>query len=381
MNNFIVMHYGEIGLKGKNRSYFTRMLSLNIRTKCGKLIKSCDVESGQIVAEIEGSEEKLKAIISKIPGIVYFSFAKKCGLELDEIKKEVVAFLKDKKFSTFKVDTDRHSKVTKLNSMELNKIIGQEIVDIYHKKVKLNEPDITIKVEISNEDAYISSEEIEGVGGMPTNPKQKVVSLLSGGFDSAVASYLMMKRGCEVILVHFQNQNQMACAVEDKIMQLAMQLSKYQVHTKLYIVPFEKIQKEIIMKVNSTLRMLIYRRFMIKIASKIANENDAKFLVVGDSLSQVASQTFENLDATYRNSDLHIFSPLIGLDKDEIIAISRKIDTYDISALPYGDCCSYFLAQHPELKGNKINLNEIESEIDGLLVDDAVKEARIKDFS
>ncbi len=379
----IVIHYDEIGLKGKNRTHFENKLIDNIKSKLKTISKRCIRESGQITITIDSKSniEKIRDILTKIPGIAHFSFAKRSELDLEKIKKQSIAIIKEKDFKTFKVDTKRHDKNFRIKSPEVNAIIGAEINETYNKEVDLKNPDLTLKIDLTSRNSYLSYEDIKGVGGLPTNKKQKVVALLSGGFDSPVAAYLMMKRGCEVIFVHFQNQNQMTGSVQDKIIQLAKQLSKFQLNTKLYIVPFEKLQKEIIMKVHSTLRMLVYRRFMIKIASKIAAENRARFLVVGDSLSQVASQTLENLESTYKDSEKHIFSPLIGMDKKEIIAISRTIGTNDISALPYGDCCSYFLPKHPELKATAGKLQFMEKEFDiGSLVEEAVKSAKLKEF-
>ncbi len=382
----IIIHYAEIGLKGKNRYSFERLLIKNIKIKCGDMIKSCSRDAGQITISIGDKidAEKLQDVLIRIPGIAYFSFAKKCKLDLSAIKKCSVDFVKDIKYKTFKIDARRHNKSFKPTSMKVNELVGETVLDKYENlgiKVRMKDPDLIVKVEISNKNAFVSCEDIDGVGGLPTNPSQKVVALISGGFDSPVASYLMMKRGCEVILVHFHNKNQMSASVKDKIESLAKQLSKYQVKTKLYIVPFEKIQKDIIMKVHSKLRMLVYRRFMIKIASTIANIVGGKFLVVGDSLSQVASQTIDNLQATYHGSDVHILSPLIGLDKKEIIDISKKISTYDISKLPYGDCCSYFLPKHPMLRADIEMLDKLINEFDiPKLVKDAVKNAKLVEF-
>ncbi len=378
----IIVHYDEIGLKGKNRGQFERLLISNIKKKTGKLVKSVERDVGQITLQIAKKDySKLKDILSKIPGIAYFSFAKKCSLDFEKLKKEVVDFLGDIKFSTFKVDTHRHDKRYKLKSIGVNELLGESIINVYNKKVKLKNPELKLKVEISNKAAYISYESIDGVGGLPVNPNQKVVALISGGFDSPVASYLMMKRGCQVILIHFQNENQMTSAVQNKIIELAEQLSKFQIKTLLYIIQFEKLQKEIIKKTRSETRMIVYRRFMLRIASKIAETNKAKFLVVGDSLSQVASQTIENLDVTYQASDKNIFAPLIGMDKKEIIDLAKKIGTYDISAQPYPDCCTYFLPKHPILKANIETFKKIEDVFNiEYLVEYCVKKAKIKKF-
>lgn len=376
----IVVHYAEIGLKGKNRAYFERLLIDNIKKKLGDLADSYTRETGQITANIKGDISKIKDVMLRIPGIAYFSFAKKTSSDIDAIKKDVLEFLKDKKFETFKVDAKRRDKSVKIDSQKLNCMLGDEIVEKYNKKVKMKDNDLLLKIEINTNFSYISDEDIKGVGGFPTKRNQRVVALLSGGFDSPIAAYLMMKRGCEVILVHFQNRNQLTKSVEDKIIRLAEQLSKYQINTKLYIVPFDEIQKQIIVNAHSTMRMLVYRRFMIKISSLIAREEKARFLVVGDSLSQVASQTLENLQATYFKSDRAIFSPLIGMDKNEIIDIARKIGTYEISELPYGDCCSYFIAKHPELKANAGELMNIEEEFDEKFISEAVENAKVKEF-
>lgn len=378
-----IVHYAEIGIKGNNRGYFEELLIDNIKAKLGEIAESVIRETGQITVNLKhGSDEgEIKDILSRIPGIAYFSFAKRTGLELEAIKKDAVEFMKEKEFETFKVEAVRHDKSRGVKSQELNCVLGEEIINAYGKKVKMKNPDIMLKVEMTSRHTYLSAEEVCGVGGIPTKKNQKVVALLSGGFDSPVAAYLMMKRGCSAVLVHFQNRNQMTASVQDKIEKLALQLSKYQISTKLYIVPFDELQKEIIANVNSTLRMLVYRKLMIKIASRIAGNEKAKFLVVGDSLSQVASQTIENLEATYYRSDKPIFSPLIGMDKTEIIATARKIGTFDISALAYGDCCSYFVPKHPELKAAA---GTLEKAMDGMdtekLISQAVGNVIVKEF-
>ncbi|MFH0752038.1 MAG: tRNA uracil 4-sulfurtransferase ThiI [archaeon] len=381
MFDSVVVHYAEIALKGNNRSTFEKLLIDNIRKKVDA--ESVKRDDGQITINLnEGFDyEKVKTSLKKIPGIAYFSFARSCDSELEVLKKEVVDFIKDEDFSTFKIDAQRRDKRYGVKSTELNALLGSVVIDVYGKKVKMKTPDLVLRVEVTGNGAYLSKESVQGVGGLPTNPKQKVVALLSGGFDSPVAAYMLMRRGCEVILVHFKNENQMASSVEGKIVDLAGQLSCFQIKTVLYIVPFGRIQKEIIMRVKAESRMLVYRRFMLKIASKVAEVNGARFLVVGDSLSQVASQTIENLEATYADAGAHVLSPLIGLNKEEIINISRGIGTYDISAQPYGDCCSYFLPKHPSLKVNVGILRDMESQFDvGSLVGDAVKSAEIRKF-
>lgn len=381
--NSVMVHYAEIGIKGDNRSTFERLLIKNITAKTKELIGAYKRDFGYIILDIKkGADlEKLKSVLAKIPGISSFSFAAVCKLDINEIGKCTVAMLKEKEFSSFKVASKRYNKSFNTSSLELNKELGGIILDNYDKKVNLHTPDIIVKVEIATKAAYVSMEEIKGVGGLPTNPRQKVVVLLSGGFDSPVAAYMMMKRGCEVILVHCHNQNLASYSVKDKIENLAQCLSDFQPKTRLFMVPFEKIQKEIIINANSRIRMLVYRRFMLKIAARIATVNRARFIVVGDSMSQVASQTIENLEATYTGSEKPILTPLIGMDKQEIIDIAAHIGTYEISKQPYGDCCSYFLPKHPMLKGNIAQLLDSEKGFDSeKLVSGAVKNAEVRQF-
>jgi thiamine biosynthesis protein ThiI len=205
--------------------------------------------------------------------------------------------------------------------------------------------------------------------------------LVSGGIDSPVASFLMMKRGMKAEFIHFQNKSQLTKAVENKVEQLIEQLSKYQNGGKLYIVPFDNIQKEIIKNVKAELRMLIYRRLMFMISEKIANKEKIKALVTGDSLAQVASQTLPNMEAVYAATGKLILTPLVGMNKNEIVGLAKKIGTYDISILPYGDCCSYFVAEHPETNAKIDVLTDAEKNIDkDSLVEEAVKNVKVVKF-
>jgi len=385
--NSVVVHYDEIGLKGDNRSSFELLLIDNIKAKAKDLVTSITRESGQITINLKESVkegetlERMKEVLEKMPGIAYFSFATKISNNIEEMKKHVLELLKEKEFETFRISAERHDKNYPLTSGEMNVSLGSVVVDALNKKVKLTNSDISIKVEVNNKSAYLSLENVPGVGGLPVDASQKVVALLSGGFDSPVAAFMMMKRGCEVVLVHFRNENQDSCGVEGKIRELADKLSRFQPKTVLYTVLFGDIQREIIMKAKAESRMLVYRRFMLRIASRIADYNNAKFLVVGDSLSQVASQTLTNLEATYKDSPKPVFSPLIGMNKKEIMVISKRIGTHDISAQPYGDCCSYFLPKHPVLRARSEDLDKVESDFDmEALIEKAAKEAIIEKF-
>jgi len=344
----VVVHYDEIGLKGNNRSQFEHLLINNIKAKVGAWAGNFMREVGQITFELKkNDEESIAAVRSRlacVPGIAYFSPTRRVSREIEEIKKVCVELAKARDFYTFKVDTRRHDKRLALTSMEISAEVGAGVLDsLPDRKVRMTDPDLVIKVEITNKAAYVSADKIPGIGGFPTDPRQKVVALLSGGFDSPVAAYLMMKRGCEVVLVHFLNENRESDVVENKILALAERLAAFQQRTRLFIVEFGRIQNQLIMNVPAAMRMVVYRKFMLRISALVARRFKAPFLVVGDSLSQVASQTIENLQAVYEGSEKHILSPLIGFDKKEIIAISRAIGTFDISSGKCPDLCSYYL--------------------------------------
>jgi len=383
-HSIVMIHYAEIALKGKNRLAFENRLMKNIRKKLAGIPITFSRESGVIVSRLRTQADtgKIHAILSAIPGIAYFSFAIPCPAEMEAISEAVVAWLKHMTFDTFRITTKRRDKRYPISSMAVSAAVGQEVARQLSKKARMASPDVDVKIEITGVTAYISIGDIPGVGGMPSDESQKVVSLLSGGYDSPVAAYMMMKRGCAVTLVHFQNRLQSTGIVEDKIVKLAERLSAFQTGTRLFIVPFEDIQQAIIMNVPARQRMLIYRKFMIRMAAWIAGTIHARFLVTGDNLSQVASQTYDNLAATYRRSPLHIFTPLIGMDKIEIIEIARKIGTYEISILPYGDCCSFFIPKHPELHASPEELERMESLFDiPALVSSAISQAKITDWN
>ncbi|MCS7143878.1 MAG: tRNA 4-thiouridine(8) synthase ThiI [Archaeoglobaceae archaeon] len=346
-----IVHYGEIGVKGENRIFFEKRLLENIRrfAKAKRRYGWIEVEYN------EGIEEKLR----KIPGIRYFGLGYKTDLDMSAIKFAVFKALPTN-FETFKISTSRRNKKFPLNSVEINKELGSAVVERTGKKVDLEKPDVTVWVEIAENFALVYSKRFEGIGGLPVGTAGKVVSLISGGIDSPVASFLAMKRGCEVIPVHFFNKTLHSPDVRRKIVMLAEKLAEFQGDLKLYMIPFEEVQMEIIRIVPPKLRMVIYRRSMMRMANLIAEKEGAKALVTGDNISQVASQTLENLNVIYSASKLAVLPPLLGFDKEEIISLAKKIGTYEISILPYEDCCSLMVAKHPETKSKREIVEEFE---------------------
>ncbi|MCS7130093.1 MAG: tRNA 4-thiouridine(8) synthase ThiI [Archaeoglobaceae archaeon] len=346
-----IVHYGEIGVKGENRVFFERKLVENI----GRFAKAKRRFGWIEVEYYDGIEDKLR----KVPGIRYFGIGYKTDLELSAIKSAVFKALPED-FETFKISTSRRNKNFPLNSIEINKELGSAVVEKTGKKVDLENPDVTIWVEIGENFALVYSKRFEGIGGLPVGTAGKVVSLISGGIDSPVASFLAMKRGCEVVAVHFFNKTLHSPDVRKKIVMLAEKLSEYQGDLKLYMIPFEDVQMEIIRIVPPKLRMVIYRRSMMRMANLIAEKENAKAIVTGDNISQVASQTLDNLNVIYSASKLAVLPPLLGFDKEEIISLAKKIGTYEISILPYEDCCSLMVAKHPETRAKKEFVEEFE---------------------
>lgn len=381
MPEIAVIHYGEIGIKGKNRKFFEKKLIENIKKALGKNAKRVYRRYGRIVAEVE-SFEKAKHVLEKIPGIEYFSQAERAENDIEKIKKSVLKILERKNFKTFKIETKRSYKQFPLTSLEVNRIIGEIVVNSLGKKVSLENPDITVYIEICEKESFIYTEKFCGIGGIPVTASGKVICLLSGGIDSAVAGFFMMKRGCEVIFVHFFNRTVNTEAVVSKINNIVKKLTEFQLSSKLYLVPFEDIQKEIIKNVPSKYRMIIYRRFMTRIANEIAKTENAKVIVTGDNLAQVASQTLDNLSRIYEISSIPIIAPLIGMNKNEIIELAKKIGTYEISILPYQDCCSLLISPHPVTRCKRELIEEFEKSFSiDKLVRNALKKSYVITFN
>ena len=259
-----------------------------------------------------------------------------------------------------------------MTSQQINEQVGEAVINKLGKKVKLKDPELTLFIEIVDKLCFLYTEKVPGLGGLPVGVSSKAVSLISGGIDSPVASFLAMKRGVELVFVHFHAIPYVEKVSVDKVKQLVKLLAKYQTRPKLYLVPFGDIQKEILLKTQAKLRVVLYRRLMFKIAKEIAQKEKAKALITGENLGQVASQTMENMSVIGQAVEMSVFRPLFGFDKQEIIARAKEIGSYDISILPHQDCCSRFLPKHPETKAK---LAEVEKEEANLNVDELINQA------
>lgn len=380
---YAIVHYAKIGLKGGNRAFFEGMLVNNIK----QALTATNYDSvkrvyGRILIKLKKKPDanKIREILTKMPGISYFSFALHSKSDISSMEKSLLELAKDlKKTDTFRITARKSTDQIKLGSMEINQKLGQLIVDKFKAKVNLDNPDVNFILEVTSEGAFTYNEKIKGVCGLPVGVTGKLVCLVSGGIDSPVAAFKMMKRGCKVIFVHFQNHTASKNVVKDKVSKLVKILSKYQFSSKLYIVPFDEVQKQIIALIPAKYRMIIYRRFMFRIAERILRKEKAKGFVTGDSLAQVASQTLENINVIYDTTSMPIFAPLIGLDKQEIIDIAHDLGTYETSILPYSDCCSFLVAKHPETRAKIEEIKSLEECFDlKVLIDKALKKLELK---
>jgi thiamine biosynthesis protein ThiI len=381
MFTHVVIHYAEIATKKGNREFFEKALARNIKRKLPQ--EKLKRDYGRFLIELSGGYDREKIIdaLSKTFGIANFSFAAAADLDMNDITMKSLLLAKESDFRTFRVSTRRLNKSFPLTSMQVNEAVGTAVC-VEGKSVSLTKPELEINIEIVGKKAYIYSDVIQGPGGLPVGVSGKVVSLISGGIDSPVAAWLAMKRGCKCIFIHFHNYTLYSDSVKNKITRLVKVLSDYNGPTKLYIVPFAGIQQEIIKNVPSEVRMIAYRRAMLRIADQIRQETGGKAFVTGDSIAQVASQTLDNLDVIYSVVSKPIIAPLIGYDKKETIKLAERLRTYEISILPYSDCCSAFIAEHPSLRSTSEELAACEKNLNfGLLAKNAIEKAEVLEFT
>ncbi len=365
-----VCHYGEIGLKGRNRNLFVRILKNNIRRSLRKFLGIRHVtlysRNSRILLEIEDEADRysVNMVLERIFGIAHFSPIDISKPDMEEMKETAVRQLKDKEFKTFAVKTRRSNKRFPLISEEVNKEVGQAILDIYQKKVNLKHPEMVSNIEILDKEVFIYNERREGPGGLPVGVNGNVLVLLSAGLDSPVAAYFIMKRGARCHFVHFHSHPFTDRRSQEKVRDLIQQLHNFQFGGRLFSVPFAETQKEIVFKCPEPYRIVLYRRFMMRIAEKLADHLNIPALVTGESLGQVASQTLENLRGVEQVTQLPILRPLIGMDKNEIISVARKIGTYDISKLAHDDVCTRFMPENPVIRSRLGDIKRAESELD-----------------
>lgn len=369
-----LVHYGELSLKGLNRPFFESKLIENIRKalnglEYGRIQKS----RGRITLELteKSNLPKIKDALSKVFGIAWFAFCFTTEPRLEAIKNLIEEKFKPQKGTKVKVSTKRADKTLPFTSMDVNREVGAYLIKKFGVEISLEEPQKEFFIELADGKAYVFDEKIKGLYGLPAGVSGKVLHLLSGGIDSPVAAWLLMKRGCEVDFVHFHAFDKFDKEKCAKILDLAGILAKYSFRTNLFFVPFYPFEAEAV-EAPQKYRLILFRRFMVRVAEEIASKYDIKALGSGENLAQVSSQTLENIIVVSKATSLPILRPLLTYEKDEIVKIAKQIGTFQISTKPYKDCCSLFMAKHP---ATKAKLQIIESIENKLKLDIAIKES------
>ncbi len=347
----ILIHYHEINLKGNNRGWFETRLHQHVRALLQDL-PHAGIErlTGRMFVRLEPASpiEEIEARLRRVFGIANFATTWEVPADMEAIRTSLAGLVTGRAFRSFKIDARRGTKDFPLNSQQINEDLGRMVQQLTGAAVRLEAPEQVCFVEIAGANAYLYFDRIRGSGGLPTGTGGSVLCLLSGGIDSPVAAFRMMRRGCRVLFVHFHSFPHTTPESQEKVRRLVGILARYQLKSKLMLVPFADVQREIVAYCPPPLRVILYRRFMIRIAEALAARERALALVTGDSLGQVASQTLENLRAVSAAASMPIFRPLIGFDKEEIMHTAREIGTYEISIQPDVDCCTLFVPKHPE---------------------------------
>lgn len=384
MKEIILIKNGELALKGLNRRTFEDMLVKNMRRRLEGIGKfRFTIAQSTIVAEPEDETVDLdEAVerIGKVFGIAGFSRAAAVEKDMETILTSAEEYLAPQLLTvrSFKVEAKRSDKKFPMTSPEICRETGGYLLRKFpHLEVDVHNPDIVVTVEIRDTNAYIHGKQIKGAGGMPTGSAGRAALLISGGIDSPVAGYMMAKRGLELMAVHFASPPYTSERAEQKVHSLLKQVSKYSGRIALFVVPFTETQELIKDNCPEEIFTVIMRRMMMRVAQKIAAKEHAGALITGESVGQVASQTMQAIACTDNVCEIPVFRPLIGMDKDEVVAISRKIETFDISILPYEDCCTVFTPKHPRTRPTIDYVEECEKALEvDRLVDEAAENAR-----
>lgn len=390
-DSVIVVHYHELWLKGRNRHFFLGKLLAGLRQGLdGIPVQRIEQPGDRFLIRLADGAPIDEAIgrVERVLGVAYYALARPVERDLATLCRAAWEEIEPLRFTTFAVRVRRSDKTFPHNTMETEAAVGRYLLDQLQAsgreaRVRLRDPALTCHIEVTPGPLLVYARKIPGAGGLPANSAGRVTCLLSGGYDSAVAAYQMMKRGAHLSFVHFYGTG--ARPGESSLhvaSELVRKLAPYQFRAKLYRVPFEEIQREIVRYAAEKFRVLLYRRMMLRIAQVLARRDRALALVTGDSLGQVASQTLRNLVAVDAAAEMPVFRPLIGTDKMDILATARKIGTYDISSEPFHDCCPVFLPRTPALSASQEELASAENTLDvPALVAQGVETATIEKFS
>ena len=367
MQLVIIVHHHEIVLKRDNRRFFERQLMNNIHTALRGLISLSSISGGYgrfvIGLDTDQAVDEISEKLGYIFGLANICVGVKVEQNLEVFCTTAEKLLAGREFKTIKVETHRPDKNFPLRSLEVNARVGEHLCKRFGVRANLKQPDETVYIEIANGEAYVYRSKAKGLGGLPVGVSGSVVSLLSAGFDSPVASWHMMRRGARVIFVHFHSMPYVGQNSVEQVRELAARLTRYQFSSRLHLIAFAEAQNEIVLHAPQSLRVILYRRMMVRIAQEIALREKAEALVTGEVVGQVASQTLRNIRVIDAVATLPILRPLSGTDKEEIISTARKIGTHDISAEPYDDCCSFLAPRKAETFAGLQDVETAESEL------------------
>jgi thiamine biosynthesis protein ThiI len=379
----VLIHYGELGLKGLNRPIFEKKLVENLR----KAIEGLEFQKirrirGRIVLELNERTDltELEKSLMRVFGVAWFAFCYETDPTLESIKTLVAEKFNFKEGIKVKVSAKRADKNLPFTSIDVNRELGAYLKEKFKVGISLKNPEREIFVELADGKAYIFDRKIKGLYGLPVGVSGKVLHLLSGGIDSPVAAWLLMKRGCEVDFLHFHAFEKFDEEKNAKILKLAKILSQYCFGTRIFFVPFYPFQVEAV-EVPPKYRLIIFRRWMVRVAEEIAKQHGIKALGTGENLAQVSSQTLENMAVISQATSLPILRPLLTYDKNEIIELAKRIGTFQISITPYKDCCTLFLAKRPVTKANPKLIEKLEERIElKLAINEALAKTEVVDI-
>jgi len=373
--NAIVVHYKELSLKGRNRPWFVQLLVRNLKVALAGLgVRAVRSLMGRIEIELATSHDwdAARDRIRRVFGIANFSCASRGPHEFGALAAAILEDLGDRQAASFRVSATRSDKRLPFTSPQVEREVGGLIKQAKGWRVDLEHPALTIHIEMLPDAAFYFFGKEPGAGGLPTGTGGRVACLLSGGIDSPVAAYRMMRRGCSVLLIHFHAYPILSRASQEKVRELAALLTKYQLRSRLLLVPFGDLQQQVVLAVRPELRVVIYRRLMLRIAERLARRWSARALVTGEVIGQVASQTLENMTTIADATRMDVLRPLVGMDKDEISAEAERIGTFQVSIIPDQDCCTLFTPRHP---ATRVRRDEAEEAEQALPIDEMVKAA------
>ncbi|HUY29015.1 MAG TPA: tRNA uracil 4-sulfurtransferase ThiI [Candidatus Binataceae bacterium] len=382
---YLIGRYHEIALKGRNQWRFVDQVRHNLRAAFADVgLGRMRGEGPRVIAEIPDAVADATVIerTARVFGIQNFSLSYQVPLELEAIKREAIARARAHPARSFRVTTRRGDKRFAMNSMEIDREVGAAVIEALGYAVDLDHPELVISIEILAGGAFVSAGKLPGAGGLPVGISGRAVALLSGGIDSPVAAYRMMRRGLKLDFVHFHAHPLVSPASRDKACELVTHLTKWQSTSALALVAFGNLQREVVASSLRPLRVILYRRLMVRIACALAAKTGATAIVTGESLGQVASQTLENMTVIEQAASLPILRPLVGSDKNEIIDQARVLGTFETSILPDEDCCTLFVPAHPETRARLAEVEAAEARLDiARMVAEAVSAAEVRRFA